>query len=90
MPLNRKPLLTSEQIVEKSDAFAVPCDHCNARGYIGHNICGKCEGNGCIVITPLRPLTISERALRQMFWILLGASSLVLVAIALLHWFHLL
>jgi DNA-directed RNA polymerase subunit RPC12/RpoP len=79
----------SAQMANPNDPYAVTCDRCQGKMFVDGILCPKCSGDGRILIMP-QVSTFSQRAARQMFWILLGASSLVLVAIALLHWFKLL
>jgi hypothetical protein len=81
MPINPSP----------NEPYSVACDGgCNGRGYVGHLICTKCLGSGRIVIYPSKSFTISQQAVRQMFWILVGGAAAGFIILALLHWFHLL
>lgn len=87
--LNRKPLLTSEQIVERSgEPYAVTCDRCHGKMFVDGILCTKCSGDGRILITP-KVSTFSQRVAVQMFWLMFGAATVVLMAIALLRWFRL-
>jgi len=73
--------------------FYVVCDRCNGRplerAFENGELCLKCGGCGQIVVTTVRPQTVSQRATRQMAWILFGATAASLLIIALLHWFKL-
>jgi len=76
--------------------FYVVCDRCNGRplerAFENGELCLKCGGCGRIVITttkPYTPMSVSQRATRQMAWVLFGATAASLLIIALLHWFKL-
>lgn len=70
-------------------SFLLRCDNCHGARYIGKELCPKCDGEGAITVTPIKRLTIAQKAARQMAWILFGATTASLLIIALLHWLKL-
>jgi hypothetical protein len=70
------------------DHFAVLCDACGGKRYIGQALCPKCHGVGRIIIVERPALTFSQLVAKRVSEMLFVAAIIGLLIIAVLRWFH--
>lgn len=71
------------------DGHCVTCDQCHGRMFVAGILCGKCNGDGRILIKQL-DLTVSQRAAKEAASILGIVVLVALTVIAALHYFRVL